>query len=183
VRQVVPIEGGVCAALDILGFDKGVIRSPKEPDTSYRLRIRTLPDTVSPNAIRRRIAAYLAPYGIPFFFVEPWSLLYQTCWDAPSLNVGTPSYQAVPPTNLAFNTNLFAYDWTAFTFRNYWLEHADGRAAFGIFLEMPPEISPGVFIYPAFATQAEQNAVMLGLIAMINQIKAAGIQVFYKVYR
>jgi hypothetical protein len=185
VRQVLPIEGGVCGSLDILGYDRGVIREPGEPDETYRLRIRTLPDTLTPNAIRRRIAAYLDRYGIPWFFVEPWSLAYQTCWDAPSPNVGTPSYQATPPTNPMYNPNLFAYDWTAFTFRNYWLARADSRGAFGIFLQMPPETSPGsgVFLYPAFATQAEQNAVMLGFIAMINQIKAAGIQVFYKVYR
>lgn len=185
VRQPNDIEGGVCDALACLAYDRGVYRGEDEPDSALRLRTRTLPDTVTPNAIRRQLAQYLDPRGVGWAFVEPWALSYQTCWDAPSSNAGTPSYQPVPPTNLLYNENLFWYDepTNQDRFRNYWLAREDARAAFIIFLQMPPEVSPGVFLYPSFTSQAQQDAYMRGLVQLIEQIKAGGVHVAYKVYR
>lgn len=185
VKQPEDIDGGVCDALAVLAYDRGVYRGEGEPDSALRLRTRTLPDTVTPNAIRRQLAQYLDPKGIGWVFIEPWAITYQTCWDAPSPNVGTPSYQATPPANLLYNSNLFWYDepTNQDRFRNYWLAREDARAAFIIFLQMPPEVSPGVFLYPSFASQEEQDAYMRGLVQLIEQIKAGGVHVAYKVYR
>ncbi len=43
-----------------------------EGDVPYRRRIRTLPDVVTPAAIRRAVAAYLEGTGATFELLEPW---------------------------------------------------------------------------------------------------------------
>ena len=55
--------GGVAAMLDELGEERSMHRSTGETDATYRKRIWNLPDTVSPNAIRRIGNRILAPYG------------------------------------------------------------------------------------------------------------------------
>lgn len=55
--------GGRSAMLDELGSERNIPRSPNEPDGLYRKRIATLPDVVSPNAIRRVANRVLAPIG------------------------------------------------------------------------------------------------------------------------
>jgi hypothetical protein len=176
VKNTLPITGGVCASLDVLGYDKGITRNPGEPDVSYRLRIRSLPDTVTPNAIRRQLAAYLDPYGIEWYYVEPWDLTYQTCWDAPSPNVGTPTYQAVLPANPKYDPNLFTYDDPRAEppFFDRWLADVDTRDSFIIWIKKP-DPSP-------FATPEEQAAFFLGLVQQINKVKPGGIAVSYEAY-
>jgi hypothetical protein len=56
--------GGASPELDMLGDERGVRRSPGEPDSIYRQRVERLPDVVSPNAIKRAANRVLAPYGI-----------------------------------------------------------------------------------------------------------------------
>ena len=110
VRQPLAATGGCAPMLEGLGADRGVVRLPNEPGDAYRLRVQQLPDTVSPGAIRRAVAAQLDPYALHWFFRETFDIRYQTCWDAPSPNSGTPSYQAVAPTNPNYDSNLFCYD-------------------------------------------------------------------------
>lgn len=55
IRQILPTEGGRSAALDGLGADLGVTRIQYESDDEYRLRIKEIPDTISPNAIIRGV--------------------------------------------------------------------------------------------------------------------------------
>lgn len=137
VRQVLDTSGGVAPMLDGLGEDRGLPRAPAEPDPQYRQRIRSLPDTVSPDAVNRSIVAYLSNFGVGYQFVETWMIEYQTCWDAPSPNVGTPTYQATPPTNPLYDENLCAYDdeRTLYPLTNVWLDEAEYRGAFIVVLE------------------------------------------------
>jgi len=55
--------GGRLAMLDELGAERNIGRAPGETDDAYRQRIATLPDTVSPNAIRRAVNRVLSPLG------------------------------------------------------------------------------------------------------------------------
>lgn len=137
VEQVDDTSGGRAPMLDGLGEDRGIVRSTFESDDQYRLRIRSLPDTVSPDAIVRAVTAYLAPYGLDFNFIETFEITYQTCWDAPSSNLGTPTYQATAPTNPDYDENLFAYDdeRTLWPLNNVWLDECEYRGAFIVQVE------------------------------------------------
>lgn len=83
VTNAAPTTGGRDAALDALGFDRGMPRNPGEADTPYRNRIRQLPDTVSPNAIQRTVDAVMRPIHASYEIIETWDPFYQSCWDAP----------------------------------------------------------------------------------------------------
>jgi len=132
VRQVADATGGRSADLDGLGSNRGMTRIPGELDNPFRLRIRSLPDVVSPDAIRRTVERRLNPFGIPFDIIEVFEHRYQEEYDAPSPNPGTPTFQAVMPTNPHYDPNLFCYDdpRPANPFRNRWLDELEYRGAF-----------------------------------------------------
>lgn len=136
VENLLDAEGGRSAMLDGLADDRGMERLPGETDGQLALRARSLPDTVSPAAMVRAVARRLDPLGLDFDFCETFEHRYQETYDAPSVNVGTPSYQATPPTNPAFNTNTFVYDdprpvSTVHDFpRNRTMDEAEYRGAF-----------------------------------------------------
>lgn len=132
VKQILPTTGGVPAMLDALGADRGLTRGQGESDDAFRLRVRTLADTVSPGAIKRAAAAALNPYGLSWQFIETWDVAYQTAYDAPSPNSGTPTYQATPPTNPRYDSTLFVYDdpRPEYPFRNRYLDDVEARGAF-----------------------------------------------------
>jgi hypothetical protein len=84
-------------------------------------------------------ARQLDPFGIAWKFIETFQVDYVTCWDAPSLNVGTPTYQATPPTNPLYNSNLFFWygsppddrlTLSAYPYRGHWLDYDDCRGGF-----------------------------------------------------
>lgn len=99
---VAQVDRGTCGRppmLDALGADRGLPRAPGETDDSYRQRIRTLPDVVTPDAIIRVITGILGQIGTvttwpfdaptsPLFFdyIETWYRTYQTAFDCPSPN-------------------------------------------------------------------------------------------------
>ena len=56
--------GGRTSMLDELGRERGIERAPGELDDRYRKRVHALPDTVSPNAIRRAANRVLSEYGL-----------------------------------------------------------------------------------------------------------------------
>lgn len=114
VSQVLPTSGGRAPMLDGLGEDRGLPRQQAEPDPHYRLRIRTLPDTVSPDAIFRTVDSYLTPLGVGFDLIETWELTYQTFYDAPMMTFAS---------NPDYDGNLCTYDDPRDNppFRNRWL--------------------------------------------------------------
>jgi hypothetical protein len=85
-------------------------RTPGESADQLRTRARTLPDTVSIGAIKRAVGARLDPLGLAWDVIEVFEHRYQECWDAPSPNAGTPTYQATAPTAARYNNRTFAYD-------------------------------------------------------------------------
>ena len=102
VAQTTDGVGGMPAMLDALGEDRGIRRQDGEADGPYRERIRALPDTVSPDAIKRLVTRLLSPYtDAPYEFIETFDIKYQTCWDAPSTPIAA---------NPDYDPNLFAYD-------------------------------------------------------------------------
>ena len=56
--------GGVAGFLDELAKERNVYRVSGETDDSFAERVHSLPDTVSPNAIRRAANRVLGPYGL-----------------------------------------------------------------------------------------------------------------------
>lgn len=135
VSQPVDATGGYDAWLDGHGDDRGIKRTEGESDDPYRLRIRTLPDTVSPGAVFRLAESQLGILGIEYEIVETWSTSYQTCWDCPSPNIDTPTYQATIPAGL--DTDLFVYDdpRPVKPFRNRWLDGFEENGAFIVIID------------------------------------------------
>jgi hypothetical protein len=66
------IEGGGIATLDLLAQERGLPRLEGETDVALRRRIRSLPNVVTPAAIRRAVASYLEGTGATFELLEPW---------------------------------------------------------------------------------------------------------------
>lgn len=132
VAQTADASGGVSSVLNQQGADRGFTRRPGEVAAVFRQRIRTLPDTVSPSAIRNAIAFFSANYpGTTWDFIETWQPTYQEAFDCPSPNSTTPTYLASIPGTI--NTTLFVYDdpRPAYPpFRNRWLSEDDYRGAF-----------------------------------------------------
>jgi hypothetical protein len=124
VSQQDDFAGGRAPMLDALGEDLGQPRQPGETDPAYRLRLRSLPDVVTPNAVRRAIAAFCGVY--PFLatqFIETFEVGYQTCYDAPT---------AAIPASPTFDPTCFVYDDPRSTtpFRNRWLDSVEHVCAF-----------------------------------------------------
>lgn len=92
VRQITAQSGGAAPMLDGLGDDRGLPRRGGEGDDAYRVRLRTLPDTVSPQAIQRFLETMLTPYNAHAEFIELWDIRFQTCWDAPDDVPAAPTY-------------------------------------------------------------------------------------------
>lgn len=161
VRQVTSATGGVDADLDQLGADRGIARQVGESDAQYRARVRSLPDTISPDAIQRSIAAVLVPFGSPAFdFEETWDPHYQTSWDMPSNNVGTPTFDLAHYD--AVFSNIFTYDDSRASppFIDRWLDDVEAR---GAFIVVTPDL--GGLDVPAYAAMYD----------MLQAIKAAGV--------
>lgn len=138
VRQILSAEGGRAPMLDGLASNRGMPRLPGEADGPYRLRATSLPDTVSPGAMVRTVQQRLGLLGIEFDFIETFDVRYQTCFDAPSPNPGTPSayLNGTPPTNPLYDDTLFVYDdpRAVTRFSNRWLDVVEQRRAFIVVL-------------------------------------------------
>lgn len=64
------LSGGSHNWLDVLGRERDIGRNALEGDTSFRERIKQLPDVVAPNSIQRACSRVLNPLSIPFLFLE-----------------------------------------------------------------------------------------------------------------
>lgn len=127
VTNLAAASGGIADMLDQLGADRGIDRAPSESDATYRARVRKLPATVTPTAIKQTLDAIFAPYGLTTTFIETWQVGYQSCWDAPH-----QSYVGKP-----YDPTTFVYDdpRSALPFRNRWLDENDYRG--GIIVVVP----------------------------------------------
>lgn len=138
VRQILDAEGGRAPMLDGLALNRNMRRLPGESDDQLRMRATSLPDTVSPGAMVRTAQARLDPLGIEFDFIETFDLRYQTCFDAPSPNPGTPSSYdgGTPPANPRYDDTLLVYDdpRAITNFNNRWLDAVEMRRTFIIVL-------------------------------------------------
>ncbi len=133
VIQLLDMTGGRPPALDGLGADRGILRQLNETDPHYALRIRSLPDTVSPDAINRNLNGYLPSLGISFSMIETFDIRYQTVYDAPAAAIAA---------NPNYSPSLFAYDRPATPhgpFADRWL---DAREADGAFIIVVSQNNP-----------------------------------------
>lgn len=165
VRQIQDAVGGTAAWLDGHGYDRGIFRDDNEPDDLYRIRVRTIPDTGTPGSIRRAAKDILEGAGIDWQFVETFDIGYQTCWDAPSSNPGTPTYQAIAPLHPRYDEDTFVYDdpRPPKPFKNRWLDDSELRGAFIVVVDVPMPPSP------------DQAAAIAAMYRKIQQIRLAGV--------
>jgi hypothetical protein len=133
VRNDAPADGlGRPRTLDALGAERRLPRQPNEDDANYQNRIRTLPDTVAPAAIRRQLTNYFRRIpGLFWHAVETWQHEYQECYDAPDL---------APIIGENYNANLFCYDdpRPPSPIANRYLGENDYLGAFIVEVAMPP---------------------------------------------
>jgi len=136
VRQFATFSGGLPAALDQLGSDRGIDRVPSETDSHYRARVRSLPQVITPDAIERVLVDLLSPLGIAFDLIETWAPAYQTCWFSDNFD---PS--AIPITS-GFDSNNFCWSdpRAAYPFRGRWLSQIDMAGAFIVVLPNLPAL-------------------------------------------
>ncbi len=133
VQNINPTTGGAPAMLDQIGTDRGIVRGAGELDTKYRYRVRNLPDTVSPGAFNRLLLTIFEQYGLTYDFIETFEKDYQTCFDYPSDQLGTPTYLSNPlPANLIDHKDICVWDWPDYgddvPMRNRWLDEVEHRA-------------------------------------------------------
>ena len=128
VRQIDDTSGGVDAALAALGRNRGITQGPDEDVDAFRSRIRSLPDTISPDAFQRTVENLLRPIKADFEIIETFEITYQTAYDGPS---------SVIPGSL-YNPNLFTYDdpdVDGIPFRNRWMDESDFRGGVIVVVE------------------------------------------------
>lgn len=205
VRNDADADGlGRPPTLDVIGGERGLPRQPGEADQSYRSRIRTLPDTVSPAAIRRQLANYFRRFpGLFWNHVETWRHEYQECFDAPD---------QPPEPGENFDANLFCFDdpRPRSPIRNRLLGENDHLGAFIVEVATPPAIqefgfafddpavtesdlitSVGIRSWPAFDVPDQITApslcpsldgvdvgldeLLTGLFDLLDEIKAGGV--------
>lgn len=121
VRNISATSGGSYGALDMLGADRGMARRSGEQDQQYRLRLRQIADTISPNAIQFKVNEILKQAHGNFDYIETKALSYQTCWDAPT-KAATSGV-----------STTFVYDdtrSTATTMTNRWLDAIEQKLTF-----------------------------------------------------
>ena len=128
VRQINDTTGGVDDALPALGRNRGIVQGFDEDIGSFRSRVRSLPDTISPDAFVRTVESLLRPFKAEFEIIETFGITYQTAYDGPP---------TVIPGSL-YNPNLFVYDdpdLDGIPFRNRWLDENDRRGGVIVVVE------------------------------------------------
>jgi hypothetical protein len=76
-------DGGVSPFLELLGNDRGLTQYLGESDEAFRLRCRTLPDTVTPGAIQRMLARIFTAPTQSYEYHDAWAVDFQTAYDMP----------------------------------------------------------------------------------------------------
>lgn len=155
VRQIQDADGGHPAMLDALGADRGVPRQAGETSDQYSVRLRALPDVVTPDAIMRLLARYLGQRGVSYTATETWDLAYQTCWDAPAETFPGSTY----------DPNLFAYDdnETRPGLFGRWLGIEDMRGAFFVVVPDLPAFEDVGMAFDDIAIEIADHATTFGV--------------------
>lgn len=76
-------DDGVSPFLELLGNDRGLTQYAGESDEAFRLRCRTLPDTVTPGAIQRMLARIFTMSTQSYEYHDLWALDFQSAYDMP----------------------------------------------------------------------------------------------------
>lgn len=152
VSQLDDATGGVTNTLDQLGLDRDLPRNAGEPDEVYKGRVRQLPDTVSPAALRRQLDAVFLPLGLTYQLIETWQNEYQTCWDFPD------GGDLVHPELGIARADCFAFDDPRVDpFRGRWMDEHDFVA--GLLLVVP---EVGAWSQRAFAYDDQADLTQAG---------------------
>ncbi|MFA6166726.1 MAG: hypothetical protein WC700_08925 [Gemmatimonadaceae bacterium] len=106
VKQDSAATGGRPAALNALGTDMDIRRLDGETAAQYRVRLRQIPDVITPCAIVRLLDLMMAPWGGSAKLVEPWSKHFHGAWDGPSIDIPDPS----DPLHPLYVAGLFVWD-------------------------------------------------------------------------
>ena len=136
VRHPAATTGGLDPSMDQHGGDRLIFRATGETDSSYRGRVRALPDNISPDAVERTLQQILTPHGIGYSVIETWEMGYQTCWDGPAASIPGSIY----------DPNLWCWDdpRTPTPFRARWLDENDMRGAFIVVVTSAANAFPDV---------------------------------------
>ena len=157
VRQSTDTARGQPACLDLHGKDRSIPRHVNETDDEYRVRVQTLPDTVSPDALIRQLDRIFVPIDFDYDLIETWENRYQSCWDAPTTPI-------VNPIVGDFNPDLFVYDDPRPNppFRNRWLDANDHGS--GLILVIPnlPAFADKGFVFDDPAVDSDDHDTSLG---------------------
>lgn len=142
VRNDAPAAGlGRPATLDALGGERNLRRQPAETDVHYRARIRTLPDTITPAAIKRQVTNYFRRFpSLEWHIIETWTHEYQECYDAPEVPPGTFEN---------YDNTLFVYDdpRPPSPIANRYLGEQDYLGAFIVEVAQPAALTDYSFAY------------------------------------
>ena len=84
VSKVDEAHDGTTPFLELLGADRGLTQYPGESDEAFRLRCRTLPDTVTPSAIERMLARVFTSPTQAYEYHDLWAVDFQTGYAEPS---------------------------------------------------------------------------------------------------
>ncbi len=173
VRQVTPAIGGVDPSLDLLGNDRGITRLPGEDDDTYRQRIRSLSETVTPDAILAALQRYMGtivPIGGEWSVFESWEAA--ACYDYP---------QPVPPGYTAGSTAA----------GNFSYVNPQGRTVVAPFVWDDPRdiidsnldlwwdnsLGGGLIVVLQGVPAGQEAAYAAGVISVLDKIRAAGVSV------
>ena len=85
LRPIVDTDtfNGVSPFLELLGNDRGLTQYLGESDEAFRLRCRTLPDTITPGAIQRMLARIFTAPTQSYEYHDLWAVDFQTAYDMP----------------------------------------------------------------------------------------------------
>lgn len=138
VRQIADATGGCAPALDQIGDDRDIDRAGGEPDAVYKRRVRALPDTVSPNAIRRHLDALFYPQGLHYDLIETWENRYMSCWNAPDSGSDPTMGQLAQWVYNDPRTDRFI---------PRWMSERDHRSAYALILPTFPALADRGMVY------------------------------------
>lgn len=150
VAQILDFAGGAAPMLDGLGEDRGVYRGPGESDETYRHRILSLPDTLTPAAIRRALDALADAWGVTYELVEVGDPDFQTVFDYPSPNAGVPESLSPYPSEYLPYERVHVYDdprGPNAPYANRWVDAVEYRGAFIVAVVAPAAIAEYAFHY------------------------------------
>lgn len=139
VRQLANAYSGCAPVLDQIGEDRGILRSAGEADTTYKKRVRALPDTITPAAIRRHLDAIFYPVSMHYDLIETWENRFQSCWNAPLSGPVDPIFG--PLVHLAFN------DPRTDRFIPRWMSEQDHRGAMVLVVPTFPALADRGMVY------------------------------------